>query len=604
MAVSEILEMKLEISNKFLDTKLFKFPIFKIIHDDYDIKIKTKSSLKVDKQDIIKNLPIVQSKSAQIKCIECKKEITTFEFFAQKEKRDKIICNECYNILKEKKVTDEYIPLEKLISMCDKHGENYKLFCIDCNKNICPKCKDEHSTFVSKHEFIVFEDILKSSELIDKTMMCKKIKCLCKLLNNIAAMKILEFKVKEMKRFMFISARFGRENNFAENIISSFEYFSEKNALCYELISNFNEINYNKELEKINFQTFFEKINNLFEPTFHVIMQSSDVIEKRKIEIVPLCKRKRVISNDSLHSEIRGLIKLKNGFYLAASKNGDIGIFDSTNLELKQKFRLNGISNIFHLEKIKDENLDLIAVASDLYEVIIISVFPKEKDNKGTNEDIFDYKYEVRKKEHKGKLNRIIQLSNGLIVSSSEDELVIFWQLIKEGNTFNIQSITKIKMGMNIYNLIECKYTNELICNNQTINLDSYTIGRKLPIYPPGQTFNCAVCLFKEKFIAYVSDCDGIYIVNIQTGNDYWVTAKYDYVEAVYTIDNETFCLCTQDLYNIFGGRYSQQYKFDESDFVEIGKIVPSGTCNCYMLDSGNNFIMGDMFGELSKYSI
>ena len=53
MAVSEILEMKLEISNKFLDTKLFKFPIFKIIHDDYDIKIKTKSSLKVDKQDVI-----------------------------------------------------------------------------------------------------------------------------------------------------------------------------------------------------------------------------------------------------------------------------------------------------------------------------------------------------------------------------------------------------------------------------------------------------------------------------------------------------------------------------------------------------------------------
>ena len=144
--------------------------------------------------------------------------------------------------------------------MCDKHEENYKLFCIDCNKNICSKCKDEHSTFASKHEFIVFEDILKSSELIDKTMICKKIKCLCKLLNNIAAMKILEFKVKEMKRFMFISARFGRENNFAENIISSFEYFSEKNALCYELISNFNEINYNKELEKINFQTFFEMI--------------------------------------------------------------------------------------------------------------------------------------------------------------------------------------------------------------------------------------------------------------------------------------------------------------------------------------------------------
>ena len=193
-----------------------------------------------------------------------------------------------------------------------------------------------------------------------------------------------------------------------------------------------------------------------------------------------------------------------------------------------------------------------------------------------------------------------------MIVSSSEDELVIFWQLIKEGNTFDIQSITKIKMGMNIYNLIECKYTNELICNNQTINLDSYTIGRKLPIYPPGQTFNCAVCLFKEKFIAYVSDCDGIYIVNIQTGNDYWVTAKYDYVEAVYTIDNETFCLCTKNLYDmfgLFGGRgLTQQFKLNEDVFVEIGDMIPTGICNCYMTDSKNNFIMGTMSGILNKF--
>ena len=35
--------------------------------------------------------------------------------------------------------------------------------------------------------------------------------------------------------------------------------------------------------------------------------------------------------------------------------------------------------------------------------------------------------------------------------------------------------------------------------------------------------------------------------------------------------------------------------QLEEDDFVEIGKITATGTCNCYMNDSKNNFIMGDM---------
>ena len=84
-----------------------------------------------------------------------------------------------------------------------------------------------------------------------------------------------------------------------------------------------------------------------------------------------------------MDSEIRGIIELKGGYYLAGSKEGNIGIFNSEKLDLIQNFRLNGIKNIFHLEKIKDENSDLIAVSSDINEVIIISVF--QKDNIDTN---------------------------------------------------------------------------------------------------------------------------------------------------------------------------------------------------------------------------
>ena len=55
-------------------------------------------------------------------------------------------------------------------------------------------------------------------------------------------------------------------------------------------------------------------------------------------------------------------MNLKDGYYLAGNKGGNIGLFDSKKLDLIQNFRLNEIKNIFHLEKINDENFNLIAV--------------------------------------------------------------------------------------------------------------------------------------------------------------------------------------------------------------------------------------------------
>ena len=122
------------------------------------------------------------------------------------------------------------------------------------------------------------------------------------------------------------------------------------------------------------------------------------------------------------------------------------------------------------------------------------------------------------------------------------------------------------------------------------------------------KNFNCSVCLFKEKFIGYVDSCDGIRVIDIETGKGYYITGKYDYVDAIYTVDNETFCLCTKDLHDIFGffgGRgLSQQYKLDEDEFEQIGKNTLTGVCNCFMTDSENNFVMGTMSGRLLKFTL
>ena len=388
---------------------------------------------------------------------------------------------------------------------------------------------------------------------------------------------------------------------YADLIIFIFNYFFEKNSLFYELISNFNELNFNEKItENMNFSEIFENYQNLTQTSFHIIKNSPDTIELNRKTIIPLCQLKRIETKEELKGEIRGIIELRGGYYLSGTKEADIGIYNSNTLELKTKLKFKSmkITQVNHLSKIRDNKLDLVSNASNLNDIIIISVFQDKNI-------FFDYKIECQIKAHSGKINKILQLSNNLIVSSSSDGYVIFWELIKKsGDSISLQTISKINLGFNVHVLIECHFTNELICNYVTIDLKRFIIKKEFMMwFPQDELFNCAMCLFNKKYIAYVSLCDGVRIINIETNEEFQaITAKYDYVDAVYTIDDETLCLCTRDLYNIFQPRFSQQYS--GNNFKEIGKICYTKTCNCYMNDSEGNFIMGDMGGSLIKYII
>ena len=589
---------QVETSNILLDGKSLKFPILKIIHNYDDIVIDSKFSL-LENKDVKKmDLKQLLTQNSNIKCSECQRDIKSFDFFINKGSKD-IICNVCYSKFETEKINEKYISFENYISTCDKHGKKYELFCINCNKNMCSECKNED--LAPKHEFIIFENILDIEKLHFKQELCKKVKNMCQIFQNISEIQNIQNQYNESIRYHNLSERLLRENKYAEIIISNFSYFYEKKALCYELIGNFNDLVFNKLLKKINLQELFAENNNFLDSSFHVINQSKNIVEKNKVKIVPISKKNIISSDISLGDEIRGVAELKGDYYLAGSKNGIIGIFSLKDLNLIKKFTLKGIDSIFHLSKIKDNDLDLISIASNLNEIIILSVVKKEE--KEDEQIDFDFKMECKKEGHTKKLNKVIQLTNGLIVTSSEDFTIIFWQLIKKENSFLIQSVSKVKIERDIYILIECPYTNELICNDITIDLKSFTIKRKFNLYLQDKTFNCSMCLFKEKYIAYVLECDGISVFNIETGKRYYITANFDYVEAVYTVDNETLCVCTQNLKNIIRTRYSQQYKLEEDEFVEIGNMTNTGTCNCYMTDTKNNFIMGDMGGIISKFT-
>lgn len=162
-------------------------------------------------------------------------------------------------------------------------------------------------------------------------------------------------------------------------------------------------------------------------------------------------------SKIDLDGEITGIVQLKGAFYLAGSKKNEIGIFDKNELELIGKFSLENINEINHLTKIRDENLDLIAICSDLKDIIIISVFQNTKKEdvyvkNEKNENIFSYNEEIDGKiknnfgykiecqvsGHIDKVNRLIQLSNNLIASSGKDGNVIILEKMSINNLINL----------------------------------------------------------------------------------------------------------------------------------------------------------------------
>ena len=604
----EITREYFEITNEkktllsILNVTSFKIIIFKIIYDGNDISLQSQNlnNRKVKGNKIPLNEFLI--KLEKYECHEFKNEINSFDFYVNLNTDSKkiILCHKCYQKNKEK---ENYISLEDHISKCAQHHDKYGFYCLNCKKNICEKCKPHHMEL--RHEFTDFNQFTSKwdDEIYIKQNCCNKAKKVLKIFQNISEIKLMEMNIKESSEIDAFIKRLKNEIKYAELIISAFQYFCAKKSFCYELISNFHELQFNEKIkESINFLKIFGDFKNILQPSFHFIMKSPDTMELNRAIIIPLSQRKKIVSNVCLNGEIRGIIELKGGYFLGGTKNADIGIYNSKDLQLKAKLKLLnlGIKQINHLSKIKDDNLDLIAVASNLNDIIIISVFHEQKDE----DIIFDYRIECQIKSHLDNINRIIQLSNNLIVSSSADGYIMFWEKNKNNNAISLQFNSKINLKINVYNLFECQYTNELICNYITIDLKTFKVKRKLSIwFSQDESFNCAMCLFYKKYLAYVSDCDGVIVIDLDNiSKTYYITAKYDYVDAVYTIDDETLCVCTRDLYNIFQPKYSQQYKLVENHFKEIGKICHTGTCNCFMNDSQGNFIMGNMSGDLVKY--
>ena len=151
-----ILDMEKEQpSLSILDENSLQFQLFKIIYDDNEIIIQT-SSHSNQNNEINKfqfNEFIIKNKKSL--CHMCKKEINTFNFNISSNIDQLKLCLECKQKIQEK---EKYIPFEDYISKCIIHNKIYELYCINCNKNMCEKCKSEHKDL--GHKYVSFDKII------------------------------------------------------------------------------------------------------------------------------------------------------------------------------------------------------------------------------------------------------------------------------------------------------------------------------------------------------------------------------------------------------------------------------------------------------------
>ena len=197
-----------------------------------------------------------------------------------------------------------------------------------------------------KQEILYFGKILLKNENIqEKQKYCEKAKHKYEIFNHISKVSLIENNSDLSSQIDDFISNIKDEIIYAELIIYIFRYFFQKNIFCYEIISNFNELEFTKIIEReINFVKLIKLTRDSSSSSIHILMNTSKLIDKKSI--VPISNRKKISSNESLKKEIRGVIELKGGYYLAGSKNAKIGIFNQKDLELKGNLHLENIDEI------------------------------------------------------------------------------------------------------------------------------------------------------------------------------------------------------------------------------------------------------------------
>ena len=405
---------------------------------------------------------------------------------------DNINIKEYFTLIEDNYTKDPTNSKNNICSFC-KNKLKTLIFCINCNKNYCPKCYSQHEKQNLKHQIILSHDVnyfcLKhnseyiSYDSIKKINLCKK--CMDEY-NSKEKKSIIEFKKLFLKKDEEnkIKSDIKNEKLFLtelEKLFNSWSYDSKYKSNIpkergIEIKKNFNDFkeyvesenNYKqmiiniylerKTKSKINFQLIQTcknviKIINANDPKIiQKLSKENNWINTGRFFLTLLksvIKPKIIQKSDNNKFENKTALRtvrnsdgvtsitiLKNsGNFAVSYKDGTIKIFDSEMFCILYTFSLSN-EQIEYVTQLEDDNI----IFSSESIIKIMKIIPDKKNNskKENLENSTDFKIIQTLEGHKETVKKIIELSEeNVLVSSSTDFTIILWQ--KQNNQKYIQ---------------------------------------------------------------------------------------------------------------------------------------------------------------------
>ena len=194
----------------------------------------------------------IESQNIKIKCIKCKNSLDSYNNILYYNSNEEYICSLCKN--KE----DNVIMVNDKYYKCNKHNEEFILYCNDCNINLCYKCEKKHT----KHKSIYLKQIKIKENKIEEIK------------ENIKEFKELINKYKEeinKMNLLYIDICKQVTNNIEKYMdFSEYILYSLNNLKNYESIKNITNFNIKNLMKEIN---SFINSNNIDEKMKYLLKE-------------------------------------------------------------------------------------------------------------------------------------------------------------------------------------------------------------------------------------------------------------------------------------------------------------------------------------------
>ena len=403
-------------------SKCFHIPFLKLENSDLILECKLGHKEIINIEDFLKNN--ISHSLNFISCSICN---------IQKDYKNYFYCFKCQKLFcpihKIFHKQHEIFSMKKYDSICQIHNKNYVYYCIQCKINFCRLCLNLHN----KHKKIILSSILLTNNDIENyENIIKKIQKKIHESKN----KIIN---KQKNEFIKIIQEVHLKLILGKKLLKNYQNEIIQKNICFELIENV------KSYFKILPKNIEKTISDFFKQKYSK-NQNKRIFEMKNIKSF----------NNYIESDYGTcLILLNYNDFAFTANDKTIKIYNGDSLENKLNIKV--IENIINcITKLKNDKLAITSY--DQVEIIQLL-------NQNRNYIILQ-----RKINHSDFIFRLIELSNGNLVTCSLDQTIKFWSEIKYNNNNNNNNEKK-----DIFNLENINFNNdEMIINNNNneINLN------------------------------------------------------------------------------------------------------------------------------------